>query len=220
MIVLYGCIKKTAVYEDFIDGAFEGMKIVAELVPTLIGLFMAVRILNDSGALTIITTALKPLSSLLNTPDCVIPVIITKLFSSGSATSLMLNIFANDGPDSLPGFTSAIILSCTESLFLYNVCLSDGSKSNQIPLYNSMCPAVPRHRNSSKHTSCKHDDSMNAIYRTSTRLLAKRGRWTINYVSATNTEETKFLRVRSCDAKKTQCNGHQHACLQSGVDGR
>ncbi len=65
--------KKTAVYEDFIDGAFEGMKIVAELVPTLIGLFMAVRILNDSGALTIITTALKPLSSLLNTPDCVIP---------------------------------------------------------------------------------------------------------------------------------------------------
>lgn len=117
LIVLYGCIKKTAVYEDFIDGAFDGMKIVAELVPTLIGLFMAVRILNDSGALTIITTALKPLSSLLNTPDCVIPVIITKLFSSGSATSLMLNIFANDGPDSLPGFTSAIILSCTESLF-------------------------------------------------------------------------------------------------------
>ena len=38
-VVLYGCIKKTNVYEDFIDGAFDGMKIVVELVPTLIGLF-------------------------------------------------------------------------------------------------------------------------------------------------------------------------------------
>lgn len=91
-VVLYGCIKKTNVYEDFIDGAFDGMKIVVELVPTLIGLFVAVRILNDSGALGLITTALKPIASLIHTPDCVIPVIITKLFSSGSATSLMLNI--------------------------------------------------------------------------------------------------------------------------------
>ena len=85
-VVLYGCIKKTNVYEDFIDGAFDGMKIVVELVPTLIGLFVAVRILNDSGALGLITTALKPIASLIHTPDCVIPVIITKLFSSGSAT--------------------------------------------------------------------------------------------------------------------------------------
>ena len=95
-VVLYGCIKKTNVYEDFIDGAFDGMKIVVELVPTLIGLFVAVRILNDSGALGLITTALKPIASLIHTPDCVIPVIITKLFSSGSATSLMLNIFTMD----------------------------------------------------------------------------------------------------------------------------
>lgn len=78
---------------------------------------MAVRILNDSGALGLITTALKPIASLIHTPDCVIPVIITKLFSSGSATSLMLNIFNDYGPDSREGLTAAIILSCTESLF-------------------------------------------------------------------------------------------------------
>ena len=87
-VVLYGCIKKTNVYEDFIDGAFDGMKIVVELVPTLIGLFVAVRILNDSGALDLITKVLKPIASLIHTPDCVIPVIITKLFSSGSATRM------------------------------------------------------------------------------------------------------------------------------------
>lgn len=117
IIVLYGVIKKLDVYEIFIDGAFEGMEIVVKIVPTLIGLFLAVRILNDSGVLNAVTLLLKPVSAILNTPGCVIPVVVTKLFSSGSATSLMLNIFSQYGPDSLEGFTSSIILSSTESLF-------------------------------------------------------------------------------------------------------
>lgn len=117
MIVLYGCIKKIDVYEEFIKGAEDGLKVVVELVPTLIGLFIAVRILNDSGALDMITRVIHPLASFVKTPDCVIPVVITKLFSSGSANSLMLNIFASYGPDSREGLTAAIILSGTESLF-------------------------------------------------------------------------------------------------------
>lgn len=116
-IVIYGAVKKLDVYEVFIEGAFEGLEIVYKIVPTLVGLFLAVQILNDSGALDKATQLFSPLSSLINTPGCVIPVIITKLFSSGSATSLMLNIFSKYGPDSLEGLTSAIILSSTESLF-------------------------------------------------------------------------------------------------------
>jgi spore maturation protein B len=117
LIILYGIIKKVDVYEEFISGAAEGMKIVAGLVPTLLGLFLAVHILNESGALQIITTILKPVAYILHTPNCIVPVVITKLFSSGSATALMLNIFANYGPDSLEGITASLILSSTESLF-------------------------------------------------------------------------------------------------------
>ncbi len=116
-IILYGCIKKTNIYDDFTDGALDGIKTVAGLLPTLIGLFLGVKILNDSGALSLITDFLKPLANLIHTPECIIPLIITKLFSSGSATGLMLNIFSDYGPDSTEGMTAAIILSCTESLF-------------------------------------------------------------------------------------------------------
>lgn len=116
-IVLFGCIKKTNIYEDFTEGAFDGIKTAAGLLPTLIGLFLGVKILNDSGVLDMITRLFNPLASLLHTPECIIPLIITKLFSSGSATSLMLNIFSEYGPDSVEGITAATILSCTESLF-------------------------------------------------------------------------------------------------------
>ncbi len=116
-VVLYGLIKKVDVYEEFIDGAFDGFKVVVKVAPTLIGLFLAVRILNDSGALRLLTRVFMPVARLIHTPADVIPVVITKLFSSGSATSLMLNLFDLYGPDSLEGLTAAISLSSTESLF-------------------------------------------------------------------------------------------------------
>lgn len=117
IVVLYGLFKKVDVYEEFIDGAIDGFKVVVKVAPTLIGLFLAVRILNDSGALKILTMVLMPVAKLIHTPASVIPVIITKLFSSGSATSLMLNLFELYGPDSLEGLTASISLSSTESLF-------------------------------------------------------------------------------------------------------
>lgn len=116
-VVIYGLIKKVDVYEEFINGAYDGLKVVVKVAPTLIGLFVAVRILNDSGALNLFTRLLMPAAELIHTPASVIPVIITKLFSSGSAASLMLNLFDIYGPDSLEGLTAAIILSSTESLF-------------------------------------------------------------------------------------------------------
>lgn len=116
-VVIYGMRHKVNVYEVFTDGAAEGVRIAADILPTLIGLFLAVRIFNDSGVLKMITELLLPIAEKICTPAAVLPVIITKLFSSGSATGLMLNIFETYGPDSLEGLASAIVLSSTESVF-------------------------------------------------------------------------------------------------------
>lgn len=116
-VVADGLLHKVNVYEAFIEGALEGIKITAGIVPTLIGLFLAVRILSASGLLDIIISLLMPFAKAISAPAAVLPVIITKLFSSGSATSLMINIFETYGPDSLEGLASAIVLSSTESVF-------------------------------------------------------------------------------------------------------
>jgi spore maturation protein B len=116
-IILYGLKEKVDVFTVFIQGALEGMKIALSIAPTLVGLFIAVGIAKDSGTLDIITKILMPAAKLIHTPAPVLPVIITKLFSSGSAASLMINIFEEYGPDSLEGFTASLILSSTESVF-------------------------------------------------------------------------------------------------------
>ena len=49
LVVGYGYLKKEKVYEAFLDGAEEGLKIVVKLVPTLVGLMVAVSMLRASG---------------------------------------------------------------------------------------------------------------------------------------------------------------------------
>ena len=50
-ILGYGLIAKRNIYNDFVEGAEEGLKIVWRLVPTLIGLMTAVGVLRASGFL-------------------------------------------------------------------------------------------------------------------------------------------------------------------------
>ena len=51
-IVGYGIVSGVKVYETFLKGAKEGLRIVVEILPTLVGLMMAVGILRTSGFFT------------------------------------------------------------------------------------------------------------------------------------------------------------------------
>ena len=42
IIVTYGLLEKNKVFDDFLDGAKEGLGIVISILPTLIGLFIAI----------------------------------------------------------------------------------------------------------------------------------------------------------------------------------
>ena len=50
-IVGYGFVSRVKVYETFLKGAKDGLKIVVDIVPTLIGLLVAVGMLRASGFL-------------------------------------------------------------------------------------------------------------------------------------------------------------------------
>lgn len=116
-IVGYGVIHHTNVYEDFIRGAKDGFHTVIDIMPTLIGLMMAVGILRASGFLTFFGNLLGTLTEPLGLPAPVVPVIIVKLFSSSAATGLVLDIFKSYGTDSLVGMMTSILLCCTETCF-------------------------------------------------------------------------------------------------------
>lgn len=117
VVIGYGLLCKAPVYDEFIKGAKDGVKVTVEIVPTLVGLMVAIGILRASGALNILSDVLSPALEKLFFPAQLVPLVIIKMFSSSAATSLLLDIFKEYGPDSYLGRLASIIMSCTETIF-------------------------------------------------------------------------------------------------------
>ena len=102
-IVLYGIIKKQNVYDDFVTGATGGLKTVIKVMPTLIGLMVAVAVLRESGFMEVLGKLLGKVTNPIGFPGELMPVTIVKIFSSSAATGMVLDIFKEYGPDSYMG---------------------------------------------------------------------------------------------------------------------
>ena len=116
-IVGYGMLNKNNVYDDFVEGAKDGMKTVIGIMPTLIGLMVAVGILRTSGFLNFLSSQLQFFTDKISLPAPLVPIILMRLFSSSAATGLTLDVFKEYGTDSYIGLLTSIVMSCTEAVF-------------------------------------------------------------------------------------------------------
>lgn len=116
-IVAYGLVSKIKVYEEFINGAKNGLKTVVQILPTLVGLMMAVGILRASGFMSLFGKLFGSITEKLGIPTDVVPLVFVKMFSSSAATGLVLDIFKTHGTDSYIGLLVSILMSCTETIF-------------------------------------------------------------------------------------------------------
>lgn len=116
-IVIYGIAKKRDVYDDFVSGAKDGFTTVIKVMPTLIGLMVAVGVLRESGFMTDLGNALGTITGTIGFPGQLMPVTIVKIFSSSAATGMVLDIFKEYGPDSYMGNVVSLMMSSTETVF-------------------------------------------------------------------------------------------------------
>lgn len=116
-IVGFGLLAKRNIYEDFIDGAENGLKTVVKIMPTLIGLMISVGVLRASGFLDFIGKLFRGILEKTGFPAELLPLSIVKLFSSSAATGLLLDIYKKFGTDSRTGLIASLILSSTETVF-------------------------------------------------------------------------------------------------------
>ena len=116
-IILYGYYRRVQIFDHFIEGAREGFTIVLTILPTVIGLMVAVGILRASGALDILVWFVAPFLRPFDFPEESLPLVLMRLVSSSAATGLLLDIFENHGPDSFMGRYVSIMMSSTETIF-------------------------------------------------------------------------------------------------------
>ena len=120
IIVIYGLKEKRKVFDDFLDGAKEGIEIVVSIFPTLIGLFVAIGALRSSGILDIIIRILNPMLSIINFPTELMPLAMLRPISGSSSIAIATDIMTNYGTDTELGMMASVIMGSTETT-LYTI---------------------------------------------------------------------------------------------------
>lgn len=117
VIVGTGILNHQKVYEEFVQGAADGFKTVAGILPTLIGLMVAVGVLRASGLLDAAVQLGAVLTDHIGFPAELVPIALVKMFSSSAATGLLLDIYKEYGTDSSLGKMASVMSSSTETIF-------------------------------------------------------------------------------------------------------
>lgn len=117
LVTGYGLLQKVDIFDAFIEGAVDGFRTVYKILPTLIGLMIAIGVLRESGVLEDVATWIAPLTSRFHFPSELVPLVTVKMFSSSAATSLLLDIYKQFGTDSRLGILASVLMSCSETIF-------------------------------------------------------------------------------------------------------
>ncbi len=116
-IVVFGAVKKVDLFESFRQGAKDGIGSLISVAPSLIGLVLAVNMLDASGFFDIICSLLSPVCSAVGIPQEVLPLGLIRPVSGSGSYAVLSSILEKYGPDSLIGKTASVMAGSTETTF-------------------------------------------------------------------------------------------------------
>ena len=122
IIVIYGVVEKVKIFDNFLEGGKEGIKITMSIFPTLIGLFVAIGALRSSGILDLIINFVTPLLNVINFPKEIMPLAMLRPISGSSSIAIATDIMKNYGVDSQIGIIASTIMGSTETT-LYTIAI-------------------------------------------------------------------------------------------------
>lgn len=116
-VVIFGLARGVKIFDCFLEGAKEGLTTVKNILPSIIGLVVAVGMLKASGGLDIIVKILSPLSGITGIPEKILPLAVLNPISGGGALSMYELILKEQGPDSYLGRVASVMMGATETTF-------------------------------------------------------------------------------------------------------
>jgi spore maturation protein B len=116
-IPLIGIIRKVKVYDVFVDGAKEGFDVAVKIIPFLVGMLVAIGMFRGSGAMDLLTNALRPLLASINFPPEVFPLAVLRTLTGSGSLAITTDLIKTFGPDSFLGRTAATMYGSSETTF-------------------------------------------------------------------------------------------------------
>ena len=125
-IVFYGFIKKVNLYDSFLEGAKEGLRISVNIFPNVLAMVFAINIFLDSNFVYEILRVFEGFLMKVNIPLDILPMAILRPISGTATLAIMNDIFMSYGPDSYAGRLASVLQGCTDTT-IYVLALYFGS---------------------------------------------------------------------------------------------
>ena len=139
-IVSYGIIEKIKVFDSFLEGAKDGIQIIYNIFPTLLGLFLSINILRESGVIDALTNFINPILIIFKFPSEILPLALLRPISGSASMAVATDIITSYGADSKIGLITSTIMGSTETT-LYTIALYTSSlkiKKTRFVLYAAL----------------------------------------------------------------------------------
>jgi Uncharacterized membrane protein len=114
-IPLYAAFRKVPVYETFVEGAKDGFGTAINIIPSLVGMMVAISMFRASGAMELMLGAVRPLFDLLSIPTEVLPLGILRPLTGAGSLAFTADLIATHGPDSMIGRIASTIQGSTDT---------------------------------------------------------------------------------------------------------
>ena len=115
--LVFAVVKKIPVYETFIDGEKDGLKVTVGIIPYLIAIITAVSMLRASGAIDLAARAFSGCLDYFKIPVDVVPIMFIRSLSGSAVLGLFSEIAGNFGPDAYATKLAAIMVGSSETTF-------------------------------------------------------------------------------------------------------
>ena len=114
---LYAALRRVPVYEEFVEGAKEGIQVALRIIPFLVAILVAIGMFRSAGGIDLISRALDPVFQVVGFPAELLPMALMRPLSGSGSMGIFSELVAAHGPDSLLARMAGTIMGCTETTF-------------------------------------------------------------------------------------------------------
>jgi len=116
---------KTAAFDDFVDGAKDGIESAISIVPNLVGMIVGTKVFLASGLVDTLAELAAPVLGFFNIEAATLPLMILRPLSGSASLSYASELIQIHGPDSLVGrLTSVMQASSDTTIYIITIYLA------------------------------------------------------------------------------------------------
>ncbi|MCL2559182.1 MAG: spore maturation protein [Turicibacter sp.] len=117
LLVAFGMAfwNKTAAFDDFAEGARDGIDSVKAIVPNLVGMIVGTKVFLASGIVDTLTSWAEPFLSRFSVEAATLPLLILRPLSGSASLSYASELIQVHGPDSMVGRLTSVLQGSSDT---------------------------------------------------------------------------------------------------------